>query len=106
MMKGIALSVLLAAVIFPLFPSAVSAEERTVVGRISRLDPAAGTFTVTDGAGAGWNFKVEKGSGIELSKLKAGDRVEVKIARATPRNMMSAADLLKKGDKVTVVGGY
>ena len=105
-MKTIALSVLFAAVIFPAFASTVSAEERTVVGKISLLDPAARTFSVTDGIGTMWNFKVGEGSGIELPALKVGDRVEVTIARATPLNMMSAADVLKKGDRVTVLGGY
>jgi hypothetical protein len=105
-MKGSVLKVLFASVIFLTVALPVSAEERTVVGRISRLDPAARTFTVTDGMGTGWNFNVDEGSGIELSTLKVGDRVEVRIARATPLNMISAADILKKGDKVTVIGGY
>jgi hypothetical protein len=105
-MKTFAISILLAAVIFSAFASTVRAEERTVVGRISRLDTEARTLSVTDGMGTMWNFKVDEGSGIELSTLKVGDRVEVRIARATPLNMMSAGDVLKKGDKVAPLGGY
>lgn len=97
---------IVAAVIVLFLATAVFAEGRTVVGRILRLDPAAGTLTVTDPAGKGWNFKVEEGSGIDLSGLAIGLRVEVTIARATPLNMMSAADLLKKGDRIAVTGGY
>ncbi len=95
-----------AALIVALPGAAVLAEGRTVVGRISALDPAAGTVSVTDAAGKGWNYRVEKGSGIDLSAFRIGDRVEVTIARATPLNMMSAADLLRKGDRVRIVGGY
>lgn len=105
-MKTCAVSILIAVVILPLFASIVTAEERIVLGRISRLDTTARTFSVTDGMGTGWNFKVDEGSDIELSTLKVGDRIEVRIARATPLNMISAADVLKKGDKVTVMGGY
>ncbi len=105
-MKTFVVSILFAIVILPLFASTVPAEERTVVGRISRLDLAARTFSVTDGKGTGWNFKADEGSGIELSTLKVGDRVQVTIARATPLNMMSAADVLKKGDRVIPAGGY
>lgn len=104
--KSNTLEVLLAAVIVSLLATAVSAEERTVVGRITRLDPDAGTLTVTDAVGKGWNFRVDEESGIDLDGLEVGERVEVTISRATPLNMMSAADILKKGDKVAVVGGY
>lgn len=81
-------------------------EERTVTGRITMLDPAGGTFTVTDGTGTGWKYKVARDAEIDLRAFKVGDRVTVTISRATPRNMMSAADLLKKGDKVVREGGY
>ncbi|MDA8121037.1 MAG: hypothetical protein M0Z38_00535 [Deltaproteobacteria bacterium] len=105
-MKACAVSILVAVVILSLFAATVAAEERIVVGRISRLELATRTFSVTDGMGTGWNFKVDEGSGIELSTLEVGDRVEVRIARATPLNMISAADVLRKGDSVTLSGGY
>jgi hypothetical protein len=87
-------------------PVGARPEERTVTGRIAILDPAAKTFTVTDGTGTGWNFKVARDAQIDLHALKVGDRVTVTISRATPRNMMSAADVLRKGDKVVPEGGY
>ena len=76
---------------------------RTVVGTVTKLDPAAGKITVTDGKGVPWNFKAGRGSGIELSRFAVGETVRVEIARATPLNMMSAADILRKGDTVTSV---
>lgn len=81
-------------------------EQRTVTGRITILDPAEGTFAVTDGTGTGWKYKVAPDAEIDLRAFKVGDRVTVTISRATPRNMMSAADLLKKGDEVVLEGGY
>jgi hypothetical protein len=74
--------------------------------RITNLDAAGETLTVTDGTGTGWSFKVASAAEIDLNAFKAGDRVTVTISRATPRNMMSAADILKKGDKVVPAGGY
>jgi hypothetical protein len=77
-----------------------AAEERTVTGAIVRLDPAGGVFTLRDAAGASWSYKVEAGAGIDLSGFRQGDRVKVTIGRATPLNMITAADLLRKGDRV------
>jgi len=82
----------------------VLAEERTVAGTIVRIDAAAGTFTVKDAAGAAWSYKVETGAGIDLGAFREGDRVAVTIARATPLNMNTAADLLRKGDRVVRTG--
>ena len=76
------------------------AEERTVVGTIVRLDPAGGVLVVRDAAGASWSYKVEADAGIDLSVFRPGDRVQVTIGRATPRNMITAADLLRKGGRV------
>jgi len=76
------------------------AEERTVVGTIVRLDPAGGVLVVRDAAGASWSYKVEADAGIDLSAFRPGDRVKVAIGRATPLNMITAADLLRKGDRV------
>ena len=76
------------------------AEERTVVGTIVSIDPAARTFTIRDGKGAAWSYKTDRGAGIDLGPLRVGDRVSVTIARGTPLNMTTAADILKKGDKV------
>ncbi len=79
------------------------AEERTVVGTIVRLDPARGVLVVRDPAGASWSYKVEADAGIDLSAFRKGDRVKVSIGRATPLNMITAADPLRKGDRVEKV---
>jgi hypothetical protein len=81
-----------------------SAEGRTVAGTIARIDANSGTFTVRDAAGAAWSYKVAPDAGIDLGAFREGDRVAVTIARATPLNMSTAADLLRKGDRVEKVG--
>jgi len=81
-----------------------AAEGRTVVGTVLTVDAAAGSLAVRDAAGVVWRYKVERGAGIDLSDLRAGDRVEVTIARPTPLNMITAADLLRSGDRVEKVG--
>src|SRR3989304_38740 len=83
-----------------LFLGPAVAEERTVVGTIVRLDPAGGVLVVRDAAGASWSYKVAADAGIDLSAFRPGDRVKVTIGRATPLNMITAADLLRKGDRV------
>jgi hypothetical protein len=83
-----------------LFLGTAVAEERTVVGTIVRLDPAGGVLVVRDAAGASWSYKVEADAGIDLPAFRPGDRVKVTIGRATPLNMITAADLLRKGDRV------
>ena len=83
-----------------LLPGVAAAEERTVLGTIVRLDPAEGVLVVRDAAGASWSYKVEADAGIDLSAFRPGDRVKVSIGRATPLNMTTAADLLRKGDRV------
>ncbi len=83
-----------------LFLGPAVAEERTVVGTIIRLDPAGGVLVVRDAAGASWSYKVAADAGIDLSVFRPGDRVKVSIGRATPLNMITAADLLRKGDRV------
>lgn len=85
---------------FWIFVAPAAAEERTVLGAIVHLDSAGGVLTVRDAAGASWSFKVEAGAGIDLSGFRPGDRVKVTIGRATPLNMITAADLLRKGDRV------
>jgi hypothetical protein len=92
--------VLVAAFALALFVGPAAAEERTVVGTIVRVDPAGGVLAVRDAAGAVWSYKVEADAGIDLSALRQGDRVKVSIGRATPLNMITAADLLRKGDRV------
>jgi hypothetical protein len=84
-------------------PLPAAAEERSVTGTIVRLDPAGGVLTVRDGAGASWSYKVETDAGIDLSGFRPGDRVKVTIGRATPLNMITAADPLRKGDRVEKV---
>ena len=96
-------SFLVAAVLLALFLGPAAAEERTVVGTIVRLDPAGGVLVVRDAAGASWSYKVEADAGIDLSAFRPGDRVKVSIGRATPLNMITAADLLRKGDRVEKV---
>ena len=100
MPAGIILSFLAAVFALGLFPGPAVAEERTVVGTIVRLDPAEGVVIVRDGAGASWTYKVEADAGIDLSVFRPGDRVKVSIGRATPLNMITAADLLRKGDRI------
>ena len=81
----------------------VLAEERTVVGTIVGLDTANRTLTVQDGKGVKWNYIVDQDAGIDLGEFKEGDRVSVTIGRATPLNMITAADRLRKGDRVTKI---
>ena len=100
MRAGIIVSILVAAFALALFPGPAAAEERTVVGTIVRLDIAGGVLVVRDAAGASWSYKVEADAGIDLSAFRQGDRVKVSIGRATPLNMVTAADLLRKGDRV------
>ena len=93
-------SFLVAAFALGLFIGTAAAEERTVEGTIVRLDPAGGVLVVRDAAGASWSYKVAADAGIDLSAFRPGDRVKVTIGRATPLNMITAADLLRKGDRV------
>ena len=96
----ITVSFLVAVFALALFLAPAAAEERTVLGTIVRLDPAGGDLVVRDAAGASWRYKVEADAGIDLSALRPGDRVKVSIGRATPLNMITAADPLRKGDRV------
>lgn len=77
---------------------------RTITGTIAAVDPQAGTFSVTDESGVRWNYKVLTGVEIDLGKFRVGDHVTVSIARATPPNMMSAADYFRKGDTLVKNG--
>jgi hypothetical protein len=103
MSARVTLSILVAVIALGLFPGPAIAEERTIVGTIFRLDPAEGMLVVRDAAGASWSYKVEADSGIDLSAFRPGDRVKVSIGRATPLNMITAADPLRKGDRVEKV---
>ena len=102
-MRSVAACVALAAALAVLAPP-LFAEERTVTGAIVRIDTSAGTFTLKDAAGAAWNYKVDPDAGIDLGPFREGDRVAVTIARPTPLNMVTAADLLRKGDRVEKTG--
>jgi len=93
-------SFLVAAFALALFLGTAAAEERTVVGTIVRLDSAGGVLVVRDAAGASWSYKVDADAGIDLSVFRPGDRIKVAIGRATPLNMITAADRLRKGDRV------
>lgn len=103
MSARIIVSFLVAAFALGLFLGTAVAEERAVVGTIVRLDPAGGVLVVRDAAGASWSYKVAADAGIDLSAFRPGDRVKVTIGRATPLNMITAADLLRKGDRVEKV---
>ena len=96
----IILSFLAAFFALGMFPGPAAAEQRTVVGTIVRLESAGSVLVVRDAAGASWSYKVEADAGIDLSPFRPGDRVKVTIGRATPLNMTTAADLLRKGDRV------
>ena len=85
-------------------PSPAGAEGRTVTGTIVRIDAGAGAFALKDAAGVAWSYKVAPDSGIDLEAFREGDRVTVTIARATPLNMNTAADRLRKGDRVWKTG--
>lgn len=90
----------LAATLFALYPGLSAGEERSIRGTLVRLDVKEQTLAVEDGMGTIWNFRVDEDAGIDLSALVLGARVRVSIARATPLNMMSAADRIRKGDRV------
>jgi hypothetical protein len=95
------LSAVLVALAVAVPPAA--AEERTVVGTIGNIDLQARAFSVTDGMGTRWNFKVHPDADVDLSSYKEGDRVSVSISRATPLNMMTSADTFRKGDKIVKI---
>ena len=103
MSARVTVSFLVAAFALGLFFGPAAAQEQTVVGTIVRLDPAGGVLAVRDAAGASWSYKVEADAGIDLSAFRPGDRVKVSIGRATPLNMITAADPLRKGDRVEKV---
>ncbi len=79
------------------------AEERTIVGTISKIDLDARTFSVTDGMGVRWNYKALPEAAIDLSRFEEGDRVSVSVTRATPLNMMVSADYFRKGDRIVKI---
>src|SRR4030065_703061 len=82
-------------------PLPARAEERTISGTIVRLDAAGRALTVQDGKGVKWNYIVDRNADIALMDFHVGDRASVTIGRATPLNMITAADRLRKGDRVT-----
>lgn len=102
-MRRIPHLVALGAILLAMAAIPATAEERNIVGTIVRLDPAERTLTVKDGKGVAWNYKVDRDAGISLEGLKEGDRVSVTIGRPTPLNMITAADRLRKGDRVTKI---
>ncbi|MGB3398710.1 MAG: hypothetical protein WBA34_00905 [Candidatus Deferrimicrobiaceae bacterium] len=76
------------------------AEERTIIGTVVKLDASDRTLTVQDGKGVKWNYIVDRDADIALGGFQEGDRVSVTIGRATPLNMITTADRLRKGDRV------
>jgi len=83
---------ILGAVLLATVATPASPEERTVIGTV--------VFTVRDGKGVMWNYRVDADAGIALEEIRVGDRVSVTIGRPTPLNMITAADRLRKGDRV------
>lgn len=90
----------LAAALLAMVPGLSAGEERSVSGTLVRLDVREATLAVEDGMGTIWNFRVDDDAGIDLAALRLGMRVRVSIGRATPLNMMSAADRIRRGDRV------
>lgn len=78
-------------------------EAKTITGTLVRLDLEERTLTVEDGMGGRWNFLVDRDAGIELAGLRKGSGIRVTIARGTPPNMISAADRVRKGDRIEPV---
>ena len=99
-MLRIAILSLLCALVFIATPLPGHGEERTVSGTITRLDQESQSFSVRDGMGVVWNYMVGRDSGIDLGEFRIGDYVTVTLARATPLNMTTPADMLRKGDSV------
>lgn len=91
-------AVLLATVATPASP-----EERTVIGTVVERDVAERTFSIRDGKGVVWNYKIDEDAGIALDEIRVGDRVSVTIGRPTPLNMITSADRLRIGDRVTKI---
>ena len=100
-MKRLFVLLALGAFLLTCAPLPARAEERTISGTIVRLDAAGRTLTVQDGKGVKWNYIVDRDADIALGDFQEGDRVSVTIGRATPLNMITAADRLRKGDRVT-----
>jgi hypothetical protein len=91
---------LLCGLVLVAIPLPGNAEERTVHGTITRLDPVTKSFSIRDGKGVVWNYIIGKDSGVDLEQFRIGDYVTVTLARATPLNMSTPADMLRKGDSV------
>lgn len=95
----------LSAVFFLLSSCRPIGEAKTITGTLVRLDLEERTLTVEDGMGGRWNFLVDRDAGIELAGLRKGSGIRVTIARGTPPNMISAADRVRKGDRIEPVQG-
>jgi len=101
--KGMLRAALLLAALLLSFACRPAGEEKTVTGTLVRLDREERTLTVQDGMGVRWNFRVDRDAGVDLSAVREGSRVRVSIARGTPPNMISAADRIRKGDRLEPV---
>lgn len=88
------------AALLSLHPALSAAEERIVTGSVVRLDLGERSLAVEDGKGRVWNFRVDDDAGVDLADLRLGTRVRISIARATPLNMISAADRIRRGDRI------
>lgn len=99
-MKGKTALFLLCGLVLIAAPLPGNAEERTVFGTIIGLDRESRSLSVRDGKGVAWNYRVDEDSGIDLGELRVGDYVSVTLARATPLNMVTPSDILRKGDRI------
>ncbi len=90
----------LGVILFTMPGSPATAGEKKVVGTVVQRNTAERTFSVRDGKGVVWNYKADEDAGIALEEIREGDRVSVTIGRPTPPNMITAADRLRKGDRV------
>jgi hypothetical protein len=102
-MSGRAIPAILALAALLAAPAALRpafAEGRSVSGKVARLSAEARTLSVKDSGGTVWNFTVDRDAGIDLRRFRAGDAVEVTIGRATPLNMSTVADRIRKGDRL------
>jgi hypothetical protein len=82
---------------------AAFAEGRTVEGKIVRSDPESRSLSVRDSLGTVWNYSVDRDAGVDLKRFRPGTGVSVTIGRATPLNMSSPADRIRKGDRVVAL---
>ena len=68
---------------------AVAAEMQTQKGTIKGVDAKAGTV-VFSAEGSNKDVTLKAGKGVDLGKVKAGDKVEVSVEKGTLTHVMAA----------------